>query len=415
VSVIEVDGLRRLKGEIRIQGSKNTVLPVMAASLLHKGTTVIKHVPAIQDVLCMLGILQSLGCHVSFEDHVLTIDAKDLTGIRVPDEESRKMRSSILLLGPLLAREGMAELCYPGGCSIGARPVDLHLKALQEMGARIRSDGERIHAKTAGLRAGSIKLPYPSVGATENILMAASLAEGRTCLRGAAREPEIVALCEFLAAMGVTIHGAGTDIITVEGGKQLRDTDYTIPGDRIVAGTYLGAVLAAGGEIFLRDARASELHAALDAACEMGAQIRADEAGIAVSRREMLQPVTIGTGPYPQFPTDLQPVMMAVACFACGRSQITENVFEARFAIVKELQKMGAHIIIDGRRAFVDGTGCLHGAALQAKDLRGGAALTVAALAAQGESVISGYPYISRGYEDICADLQQAGARIRLK
>jgi UDP-N-acetylglucosamine 1-carboxyvinyltransferase len=387
----------------------------MAASLLHKGTTVIKHVPAIQDVLCMMGILQSLGCHVSFEDHVLTIDAKDLTDIRVPDEESRKMRSSILLLGPLLAREGMAELCYPGGCPIGARPVDLHLKALQDMGAWIHSDGERIHARAARLNGSVVRLSYPSVGATENILMAASLAEGRTCLHGAAREPEITALCEFLAAMGVTIHGAGTDTITVEGRKQLHDTVYTVPGDRIVAGTYLGAALAAGGEIFLRGAKAQELHAVLNTAGAMGASIRTDEAGIAVSRREPLQPVTIGTGPYPQFPTDLQPVVMAAACLARGRSEITENVFEARFAIVKELQKMGTHIIIDGRRAFVDGTGCLHGAALQAKDLRGGAALTVAALAAQGESVISGYHYISRGYEDICADLQQAGARIRLK
>jgi UDP-N-acetylglucosamine 1-carboxyvinyltransferase len=415
VSVIEVDGLRRLKGEIRIQGSKNTVLPVMAASLLHKGTTVIKHVPAIQDVLCMMGILQSLGCRVNFEDHVLTIDAKDLTEIRVSDEESRKMRSSILLLGPLLAREGMAELCYPGGCLIGARPVDLHLKALREMGAEIRSDGKSIHAKAARLNGSILKLPYPSVGATENILMAASRAEGRTCLCGAAREPEIVALCEFLEAMDVTIHGAGTDTITVEGQKRMRDTVYTIPGDRIVAGTYLVAVLAAGGDVFLRDARASELGAVLTAAGTMGAQIRVDEAGIAVSRNESLHHISIGTGPYPQFPTDLQPVMMAAACLAHGKSEITENVFEARFATAKELQKMGAHIIIDGRRAFVDGIGCLYGTELQAKDLRGGAALTVAALAAQGESSIFGYHYISRGYEDICADLRQAGAGIHLK
>jgi UDP-N-acetylglucosamine 1-carboxyvinyltransferase len=363
----------------------------------------------------MKGILQFLGCNVQLQDHTLTIDARVLTGTKVPDEESRQMRSSILMLGPLLARGGSVDVCYPGGCTIGERPVDLHLEALARMGASIHVTQERIQAEAGRLHGCELKLRYPSVGATENILMAAALADGMTCIHGAAREPEIRTLCDGLTAFGVRIWGAGSETITVEGQTRLHDADISIPGDRIVAGTYLGAVLCAGGEVFLREAPDSQMAAVIDRARAMGAEVSLDTAGLRVIRKDALRPVQLATGPYPQFPTDLQPVFMAAAALADGRSEITENVFEARFASAKELQKMGAHIIIDGKRAILDGIRCLHGANVQAGDLRGGAALTAAALAAEGRTEITGYSYIRRGYEDICRDLRGAGAEIRLQ
>lgn len=410
MSVIHVHGLHSLRGEINIQGSKNAVLPVMAASLLHRGTTVINNVPGIQDVSCMMGILEYLGCVCTLDGHRLTIDTREMSSIRIPDWQVKQMRSSIMLLGPLLGRLKAAVTCRPGGCSIGKRPIDLHLYALRRMGADIRLEGERITASTIGLKGARLELAYPSVGATENALMAAVAAQGATCIRGAAREPEIMELCRFLTAMGAEIEGTGTDTLYVTGQQPLHDTVFEVAGDRIVAGTYLGAVMAAGGDVMLKNAPAHHMEEVLSAAMRMGAKLTVSPGGVRVRMEGRPGPVEIRTGPYPEFPTDLQSVMVAVAAVADGVSHIEETVFEERFGTVKQLQKLGAHIIIKDRTATVTGTWPLKGGAACAGDLRGGAALVVAGLACDGATDIAGYSHIRRGYEDICRDLCGSGA-----
>lgn len=412
MSAIRLCGLHPLNGEITIQGSKNAVLPIMAASLLHKGTTVITNVPEIQDVFCMKGILEYLGCRISLKNHTLVIDSRDLTPVRIPDLQVKKMRSSIMLLGPMLGRLGEAATCYPGGCSIGERPVDLHLYALRKLGAEIQVEGEQISASVKRLKSADIHLAYPSVGATENAVMAAVAAEGMTRIYGAAREPEIMELCRFLTRMGAAVSGAGTDCLVVQGGRPLHDISFAVAGDRIVAGTYLGAVLAAGGEVFLRDAPVHHLDQMIQKAREMGAIVIGQPDGIWAMMKERPAAVEISTAPHPGFPTDLQSVMLAVAAVAEGTSRIEETVFEGRFATADELQKMGAHIIIEEKLATITGVRQLHGAQVAATDLRGGAALIVAGLAAEGETVITGYGHIRRGYEDICRDLAGVGADI---
>lgn len=412
MSAIRLCGLHSLNGEITIQGSKNAVLPVMAASLLHKGTTVITNVPEIQDVFCMKGILECLGCRISLKDHTLIIDTRDLASVRIPDMQIKRMRSSIMLLGPLLGRLGEAVTCHPGGCSIGRRPVDLHLHALRGLGAGIRVEGERITASAAQLKGADIWLDYPSVGATENALMAAVAAAGTTRIYGAAREPEIIELCRFLTRMGADVSGAGTDLLVVRGGKTLHDTVFHVAGDRIVAGTYLGAVLAAGGTVFLREAPVPHLEQMLLKTTAMGARIEVQPDGILAVMEHRPKSVVIRTAPYPGFPTDLQSVMLAAAAVADGSSVIEETVFEGRFATAVQLKKMGADIEISDRTARIRGVRQLTGTETAAADLRGGAALVVAGLAAEGETVITGYGHIQRGYEDICRDLTGAGAVI---
>jgi len=406
---------------VEIQGSKNAVLPVMAASLLHRGVVRIRNVPGIQDVFCMMEILRLFGCRCSLKDHVLLIDAGQVASTRIPDGCCKSMRSSIMLLGPLLGRLGEACVTHPGGCSIGARPIDLHLEALRLLGAEISVEGEEISARAGWLSGTEIRLRFPSVGATENILMAAAAAEGTTCIRGAAREPEILVLCEFLEKLGVGIRGAGSGEIWIEGCPGLREDgkgeplEIVMPGDRIVAGTYLGAVLAAGGEAVLRNAPAGQLAQVLTVARAAGGSILQEEGRLMVRQRHRARPFSLATGPYPSFPTDLQSVMLGVASTADGSSQLRETIFEGRFATAGELQKMGAHIIIKDRTAYVAGRARLSGSRVEAKDLRGGAALVAAALAAEGESRIDGYSYIARGYEDICRDLRLLGADICLE
>jgi len=414
LSAIRLSGLHSLKGEITIQGSKNAVLPIMAAALLHKGTTVITNVPGIQDVFCMMGILEYLGCGISLSDHVLTIDTRNLTSMRIPALRVKQMRSSVMLLGPLLGRLGEAVTSYPGGCSIGKRPIDLHLYALRRLGAEIRAEGEQITASAATLRGAQIDFRYPSVGATENAVMLAVAAEGVTRITGAAREPEIMELCRFLCQMGAEITGVGTEVLTIQGRRPLHDCTFSVAGDRIVAGTYLGAVMAAGGEVFLRQGPVLHMQEVLPKVQQMGARITESPEGILIAMKQRPAPVKIQTGPYPAFPTDLQSVMMAVASVADGVSQIEETVFEGRFATAKELQKLGAHIIIEENIAWVNGRPMLRGGLAEATDLRGGAALVVAGLAAGPETWIQGYGHICRGYEDICRDLAAVGADIAL-
>lgn len=413
MSGILVRGLRQLEGDIRIQGSKNAVLPVMAASLLHKGTIKLFHVPKIQDVFCMMGILESMGCVCRWEETYVEINTAALASSQIPEAEARKMRSSVMLLGPLLGRCKEALGWQPGGCSIGARPIDLHLMALKKLGAEITCDGSCIEAKTAGLHAAQIHFSFPSVGATENAVMAAVAARGVTVIHGAAKEPEIEILCQFLQAMGAQIEGIGSSVLKIQGGCTLHDTEFVIPGDRIVAGTYIGAVLAAGGEIYLQGAVPGHLWAVLNAAEQMGARVLCRPEGVFIRQKERPREICLETQVYPGFPTDLQSVFAAAAATAEGNSEIKEQVFEGRFAAAEELRKFGGNIIIKDRTIFIDGVYPLKGTAVQAQDLRGGAALVVAGLAAQGETKITQTEHISRGYEDICRDLHGLGADIR--
>lgn len=436
MSAIQVQGLRPLKGEIGIQGSKNAVLPVMAASILHKGTTVLTHVPRIQDVFCMMGILESMGCSCFLDGHRLIIDTRSLTDIHIPKQYLTAMRSSIMMLGALLGRCGEAATCYPGGCSIGKRPIDLHLYALEKLGAEIKEEDGKIEARADRLKGADIRFSFPSVGATENALLAAVLAEGTTVIRGAAREPEIEELCRMLSSMGARILGGGSDTITVEGVKTLHDTVYEVPGDRIVAGTYLSCVMAAGGQAAFAGVCPKQMERVLEVLGRMGAEIWAEESKVGITMKTRPRPVNLQTEPYPGFPTDLQSPMLSLLSIGTGTGTIRETIFEGRFATAAQLRKMGACIEI-GRQAGEDGSGegilsgevkqtgggeklavvrgtyPLRGCTVEATDLRGGAALIVAGLAAEGTTTITDCRHILRGYEDICGDLRSLGAEIR--
>lgn len=413
MSTIQVQGLRPLKGEVEIQGSKNAVLPMMAASILHKGTTVLTHVPRIQDVFCMMGILEYMGCVCSLDGHRLTINASQLTDIHIPEQYLTAMRSSIMMLGALLGRCREAVTCYPGGCSIGKRPIDLHLYALEKLGAEIEENEGQIEARASKLTGALIELPFPSVGATENAVLAAVLAEGTTVIRGAAREPEIEQLCRMLNCMGASVTGGGSETIQIEGVESLHDTVYQIPGDRIVAGTYLSCIMASGGQAELLGVCPEHLLSVTDVMRQMGAKIQVREQGIGIHMEGRPGPVFVETRPYPGFPTDMQSPLLALLSIGKGRGGIRENIFEGRFATAGELQKMGAQIHVKGKTALVTGNYPLAGTKVEAMDLRGGAALVVAALAAEGITVIDNCRHILRGYEDICGDLEQLGANIR--
>ena len=414
MSGIEIEGLRPLNGDVRIQGSKNAVLPMMAAAVLHRGTTVLENVPRIQDVFCMTDILTSMGCRCRMDGHRLEIDARTVSRVAVPREYVASMRSSIVLLGALLGRTGEAATYYPGGCSIGSRPIDLHLYGLERLGAEIagQEDG-RIAARADKLTGGRIRFPYPSVGATENVLLAAAAARGTTVIEGAAREPEIVSLCRMLSGMGAKISGIGEETVTVEGVNEFHDSEYAAPGDRIVTGTYMSCVMAAGGRAFLRGTDAVQLRGVTRVLRRMGAEIEEAPSGIRVGMARRPGPVKVRTAPYPGFPTDLQSPMLSLLSVSDGCGQVLETVFEGRFATAVQLRRMGACIDIEGNKAEVRGIYPLRGACVTAPDLRGGAALAVAGLAAEGKTRIGGCAHILRGYEDICGDLKSLGAWIR--
>lgn len=413
MSVIKVEGLRSLKGEIKIQGSKNAVLPMIAAAVLHRGTTVIHNVPRIQDVFCMLGILKRIGCKCSLDCHTLTIDAGTLTKTEIPEEYIKSMRSSIVLSGPLLGRAGNAVTSFPGGCSIGKRPIDLHLSAFRSLGAVIEEKGEKLLASAKMLQGADIYFPFPSVGATENALLAAVYAKGVTVIHGAAKEPEIVMLCQFLNNMGAKIYGVGTARLAVVGVKKLHDSEFSVEGDRIVAGTYLTAVMAAAGSLTITGIKHGHLTAVLSLAEKMGAELKLYDNQLEIAMRGRPVGMDVVTAPYPGFPTDLQSQVMAVMACAKGASRMEETIFEGRFGTAKELQKLDADIIIKGKRAAIHGLYPLKGDRVTATDLRGGAALVVAGLVCEGETRIYECHHIKRGYEDICRDLSSLGAVIR--
>ena len=366
----------------------------MAAAVLHKGTTVIHNVPRIQDVFCMLGILERIGCKCSLEGHTLTIGAEEITRTEIPEEYIKSMRSSILLSGPLLGRMKRAVTSFPGGCSIGERRIDFHLEAFQKLGAVVEEQGEMLSVVATKLAGASIDFPLPSVGATENAILAAVLAEGTTVIRQAAREPEIVMLCEFLNNMGAKIKRVGSLEIVVTGVKELKDCQFTVAGDRIVAGTYLTAVMAAGGEAVLEGICPEELIAPSLTARKMGAKLEPFKDGLKVLM-------------------DLQSQTMAVMAGAIGLSRMKETIFEDRCGAARELSKLGADIVIEGKQAVIRGRRPLKGAVVTAGDLRGGAALVVAGLSCEGITRIEDCFHIERGYEDICGDLKSLGAGIR--
>ena len=412
MDAIKIYGGNCLEGEVKIQGSKNAALPIIAATLLINGTCEIENCPIISDVNHMLRLLESLCCVTARNDHTLTINSQSLSRCDMPSDSVGVMRSSIMLLGALLARVRSVSMQYPGGCVIGQRPIDLHLKALRKMGVTIEEREDGFTAETNGLVGAVHNLPFVSVGATENIILTAVLAKGDTIIDNAAKEPEICALCDFLCKAGAEIKGAGTNRILIHGVEKLHEVSYRVPADRIVAGTYLSACLCCGGEIFLYEAPFSQMKAVTDAAYNMGAVIVRSSEGIQITcldRRKALPELC--TDIYPGFPTDLQSAFLTAMTLAEGKSVIKEEIFEDRFRIIPELQKMGAKISCDGHTAVVEGCERLNGAVLNASELRGGAALVLAGSAADGETIVINRHFIERGYENICKDLRALGVR----
>lgn len=411
---IEILGGKPLQGVVTIQGSKNAVLPILSASVLNKGITVLHGCPKILDVIYMIEILKEIGCYIKWNEESLIIDASTIISGVISKEYAQKMRSSVILFGSLLARKGEASIVYPGGCIIGGRPIDLHIMALKKLNATIEEKNERIMGCTKELRGNEIYFPFSSVGATENALLAAVLAKGTTCIHTAAKEPEIQILCSFLRKMGADISGDGTDCIIVNGVKELQDIEYKIPSDRIVAGTYLLAAVATRGKILLRKAPTEHINECLKVVEQLGARIFLLGEGLWINAQEATKSIEyLETNPYPGFPTDLQSQMMAVLAIADGESRLKENIFDGRFRLADELNKMGADIRIQGNEAVIHGVEKLKGGNVWAQDLRGGAALAIAGLAAEERTIVHDIGHIQRGYLDICKDLTELGADIR--
>ena len=411
-----IHGGNALRGRVKIGGAKNAVLPIIAAALLgSRGVSVLDDVPALEDVYTISSVLRSLGVKADYaaKEHRLTIDASRIETVSAPYELVRKMRASFLIMGPLLAREGHAEISLPGGCAIGTRPIDLHLKGFEALGAKIDITQGAIHASAPhGLKGARIYFDFPSVGATENVMMAASCADGQTILENPALEPEIVDLANYLNVMGAHIRGAGTNQIKIDGVPGLRAADYTIIPDRIEAGTYMVAAAMTGGDVFIENAISEHLKPVVAKLTEAGAQIEEDIAGVRVRADGKMKAIDLKTMPYPGFPTDMQAQFMAMLAVAEGTSVVTETVFENRFMHVDELVRMGAQIRVDGRTATVEGGRSLTGAAVRATDLRAGAAMVLAGLVAHGETRVGYIHHIDRGYDDFVAKLVALGADI---
>ncbi len=413
MACLRVLGGLPLEGEIKIQGSKNAVLPMMAAALLVAGETKFENCPDIADVRALTVLLEKLGAVVRREGDALLVDASAARPVFLDADDMADTRGCILLLGALVARFGEATLSHPGGCVIGKRPVDLHLFALRQLGADLSGE-EVIRCQKSRLKGAEIVFPIPSVGATQNALLAAVLADGWTWIHNAAMEPEVVHLCNFLNAAGAKITGAGTRHLAICGVKKLFPVSYVVPPDRIVAGTYMAAVLGVGGQVCLKGADATELSAVIGPLRYAGGDIRVLPGGILVKKKGRLQAFDyIRTQPYPAFPTDMQSQFLALSCVAEGVSIVEETIFEARFGVVPELRKMGAQIYVDENKAVVSGVPLLSGQVLNGTDLRGTAALVIAALLAKGESVVYGMEYLWRGYENFAQGLQGLGADVR--
>lgn len=411
---IVIHGGRSLSGELKVQGSKNAVLPILAACVMYDGVNVIKNCPDISDVKYALEIICALGGRISREKDVLIIDTTDISNHEIPKELMHKMRSSVMFLGAILARLKKAAVYTPGGCEIGARPIDIHIKALTELGAEIFEEGEKVSCRVRKFTPCDIYLPFPSVGATENAMMAAVLSDGVTRISNPAMEPEIVELQNFINAMGGKISGAGTKLLTVEGVKSLHGAEYTVACDRIVGATYMFGVAATGGKAYFKGVLPSDLQAVLSVLTEMGCDVKAYDNGIYISSHKKLCGVRrVRTQVFPGFPTDAQAPLTACLCVAEGTSVVQEEIFENRFRHTEELIKMGADIRIDNRVAVICGVPSLCGRTVYARDLRGAGALCVAGLAAEGKTEVLGTEYLDRGYEHIENALSLLGADIK--
>lgn len=414
MDTIHVRGGNALFGETKIQGSKNAVLPILAAALLIEDVCVLENCPRISDVHHMLMLLEEIGCRVVRAERTITVDARNISADTMSGENVTGMRSSIMLLGAMLGRVGEVTMAYPGGCVIGERPIDIHLSALSKMGVKVYEQEGYFTARVYKLEGTVIRLPIASVGVTENVLLAAVCAKGVTVLQNAAKEPEIVALCEFLREAGAVIEGIGGSVLIIQGGNKLHGVKYRIPADRIVAGTYLMGVLGAGGHIFLEDAPVAQMKSILQVAELAGAETNISRDGLSVMADAQRKPLPyVKTEVYPGFPTDMQSLLMAALTTASGISVIEETVFENRFRIVEQLRKMGADIVLEGKRkAVIAGVDSLLGCEVTVDELRGGAALVVAGCMAEGETVVKNCHFIERGYEDICRDFRNLGVNI---
>ncbi|NNG66061.1 UDP-N-acetylglucosamine 1-carboxyvinyltransferase [Caldanaerobacter subterraneus] len=409
----KINGGKRLYGEVEVHGAKNSILPILAATILNEGVSVIHNCPRLKDVDSMIEILEHIGCKIDFNGRDIVVDARDVKDSEIPDNLMRTMRSSIFLMGALIARNKKAFISFPGGCDIGHRPIDLHLKGLKKLGVEIEESYGYIRCKGVRVRGNEIHLDLPSVGATENIMLAATLADGITVIRNAAKEPEIEDLQNFLNSMGARITGAGTNTIVIEGVKKLHDTEYTIIPDRIVAGTYLCAAAMTRGELTIVKALKEHLEPLISKLKETGCELKTGNDYIKITCNKRPKAVDmIVTLPYPGFPTDLQPQIVSVLSIAEGTSIVTETIFDNRFKYTEELVRMGADIKVEGRVAVIRGVDKITGAKVLAKDLRGGVALVIAGLGAEGTTVVEGAEHIDRGYESLEKALKSVGADI---
>ena len=412
-----INGGNRLSGTVKISGAKNAVLPIIAATLLGQDKeTCLDEVPCLEDVKTISDVLKTLGVKVNHDaaNHRLFVDAANIQNVTAPYDLVRKMRASFLIMGPLLARLGEAKISLPGGCAIGTRPIDLHLKGFEALGAKISiGHGDISAVAPEGLKGARIYLDFPSVGATENILMAASMAQGQTVIENPAQEPEIVDLANYLGIMGAKIRGAGTNVIKVEGVPKLIAHDYTIIPDRIEAGTYMIAAAMTRGDVYIANAISEHLKPVIAKLKEAGVQVIEDVEGIRVVCDSRPRCVDIKTLPYPGFPTDMQAQFMALQTISSGTSVVTETVFENRFMHVDELRRMGAKIKIDGRTSIIEGQEKLTGCQVKATDLRAGAAIVLAGLVAEGETQVGYIHHIDRGYDNLVQKLVSLGADIR--
>ena len=408
-----IEGGHRLSGEIRISGAKNAALPILCTGLLTDETVQLSNVPKLQDVSTMLKLLQQMGLRVEVDDERVALNGRAIDKLEAPYEMVKTMRASILVLGPLLARFGEAKVSLPGGCAIGSRPVDQHIKGMMAMGADIRIEGGYIYARAKKLRGAKIVTDMITVTGTENLMMAAVLAEGTTVLENAAREPEVTDLANLLVAMGAQIEGIGSDRLTIHGVERLRGASHAIIADRIETGTFLCAVAAAGGDVTLTNTSANLLDAAMDKLREAGAILTCGDGWIRIQMAARPKAVSFRTTEYPGFPTDMQAQFMALNCIADGSARVVETIFENRFMHVQELNRLGASISIEGHTATVQGVDHLIGAPVMATDLRASASLVIAGLAAQGETLVDRIYHLDRGYDRMEAKLSSVGAQIQ--
>ncbi|MDA8441090.1 MAG: UDP-N-acetylglucosamine 1-carboxyvinyltransferase [Peptococcaceae bacterium] len=407
-----IAGRKRLEGVIRVSGAKNSTLPILTACILGRGCCVLEDVPRIQDVLVMAEVLEHLGCSVTWEGNRVRVDNTGLKLTEISESLMRKMRASNLVLGPLLGIFGQAKIASPGGCAIGSRPMDQHIKGLQLMGVEIKEKSGFIMAKASKLRGADIHLDVPSVGATENLMMAAVLAEGTTLIRNAAREPELVDLQNFLNGLGAKVRGAGLDIIRIDGVRQLSETTHTIIPDRIEAGTHMVAAAITQGDVEIQNIIPEHMESISAKLREAGVEVTLGEDSVRVRATGRPSAVDIRTLPYPGFPTDMQPQMMALMALTEGTSVISESIFENRYKHVDELRRMGVRVRVEGRVAVVKGVEALDGAFVEATDLRAGASLVLAGLAAEDATIIENIVHIDRGYENLDVKYRELGAKI---